>query len=71
MRTKKQYFKVVCSLLKLLLIKYFKYVCFSYFRNVVKFVNFINNNTNIIIPIIEICFIKIYNKRYTLDSLKR
>ncbi len=71
MRTKKQYFKVVCSLLKLLLIKYFKYVCFSYFRNVVKFVNFINNNTNIIITIIEICFIKIYNKRYTLDSLKR
>ncbi len=56
MRTKKQYFKVICLLLKLLLIKYLKYVCFNYFCNIVKFVNLINNKT--------------YNKYYALNLLK-
>ncbi len=70
MRTKKQYFKVICLLLKLLLIKYLKYVCFNYFCNIVKFVNLINNKTNIIVTIIKICFIKTYNKYYALNLLK-
>jgi len=70
-RTKKQYFKVVCLLLKSLSTKYFKYVYFSYLRNVVKFINLVNSKTNIIVTIIEIRLIKIYNERYALNSLKR
>ncbi len=71
MRTKEQYFRVVCLLLKLLSIRCLKYVYFNYFRNVVEFVSLINNKTNIIVTIIKTRFIKIYNKRYTLDLLKR
>jgi len=70
MRTKEQCFRVVCFLLKLLLIKYFKYICFSYLCNVIEFINLINNNASIIVTIIKTCFIKIYNKCYALNSLK-
>ncbi len=45
-------------------------MCFNYFRNVVEFINLVNSNTNIIITIIETCFIKIYKKRYALYLLK-
>jgi len=71
MRIKEQYFKVVRSLLELLSTKYLKYVYFSYFRNVVKFVSLVNNKANIIVTIIEIRLIKIYNECYVLNSLKR
>jgi len=71
MRTKEQCFRVVCFLLKLLLIKYFKYIYFNYLYNIVEFVSLVNNNTNIIVIIIKICLIKVYNKRYTLNLLKR
>jgi len=71
MRTKKQCFKVVCLLLGLLLTKCFKHVCFSYLRNVVEFVNLVNNKANIIITIIKIRLIKVYNEHYALNLLKR
>ncbi len=71
MRIKEQYFKIVYLLLKLLSTKCLKYVYFSYFRNVVEFVNLVNNKANIIVTIIEIYFIEIYDERYALNSLKR
>jgi hypothetical protein len=53
MRTKKQYFKVVCSLLNFLSISNFKYVCFNYLRNVINFIRLVNNKANITTLIIK------------------
>jgi len=53
----KQYFKVVCLLLKFLSINSLRYIYFNYLQNIINFVRFINTKTNIKASIINNSFI--------------